>query len=48
MNSSEDIILWADGTWCFAYELEEMGHMSDDYECIPVESNKWNELTNCV
>lgn len=28
--------IWPDGTWCWAYELSEMAHMSDDflpYEC---------------
>ncbi len=28
---SEQICIWADGTWCWKDELGEMTHMSDDY-----------------
>lgn len=27
-----NVIIWADGTWCYDDELSEMTHMSDDYE----------------
>lgn len=30
-NSSEDICVWADKTWCYGHELHTMTHMSDDY-----------------
>ena len=30
----ENIYLWANGTWCYSYELEEMLHMSDDFQII--------------
>ena len=39
--SSEDVILWSDGTWCYRYELHEMTHMSDDYVVLPFESADW-------
>ena len=43
MSSSDDLILWSDGTWCFGYELhDEMTHMSDDYEVIPCGSDRYN------
>lgn len=25
------ICYWPDGTWCYRHELEQMGHMSDDF-----------------
>lgn len=31
MTSDNDLIVWADGTFCFRYELEEYSWMSDDY-----------------
>jgi hypothetical protein len=31
----EDVIVWPDNTWCYRYELHQMGHMSDDYLTIP-------------
>lgn len=42
--SDEDILLWADGTWCYAEELDEMSHMSDDFERVPVDTPRWYEL----
>ena len=32
--SGEDLIVWPDGTKCFASELHEFTWMSDDYERI--------------
>jgi hypothetical protein len=46
VKSLEDIMLWPDGTWCYREELEEMlTWMSDDYEVIPVDAERWIELT---
>lgn len=28
------IAVWADGTWCYPYEIPQMYHMSDDYAFI--------------
>lgn len=42
---SEDILLWSDDTWCFRYELWEMTHMSDDYEVIPFDSPRHEEIS---
>ena len=33
------VIVWADGTWCFDEELEEMTHLSDDYMSIELPDN---------
>ena len=33
-GNNDDICLWADGTWCYPDELEDMTHKSDDYEVI--------------
>lgn len=41
MGCPEDIILWADGSWCFGDELLEMDHMSDDYQILMVDSEEW-------
>lgn len=40
----EDIMLWSDGTWCYRYEVEEMTHMSDDYEILYMDSPMWIEI----
>lgn len=40
-HASEDIIVWADNTWCFRYELHEFNHMSDDYRVIPPDTQEW-------
>ena len=40
----EDIMLWSDGTWCYRYEVEEMTHMSDDYEILYMDSPMWLEI----
>lgn len=42
--SSEDLIVWPDGTMCYREQLEEMSHMSDDYEVVPVGSDRWDQL----
>jgi hypothetical protein len=39
--SSEDILIWADCTWCYRYELSEMNHMSDDYFVLQSDSPNW-------
>lgn len=41
---SEDVMLWPDETWCYRCELPEMDHMSDDYETIPFDTDRWHEL----
>jgi hypothetical protein len=30
-NTSHEICVWPDGTWCEWYEVHEFTHMSDDY-----------------
>lgn len=39
--SDEDILVWADGTWCYRETLHEMSHMSDDYVTLPADSAEW-------
>lgn len=41
MHSDEDIILWSCGTWCFARDLGDYYYMSDDFERIPADSERW-------
>ena len=40
----EDVLLWSDGTWCYRAELANMLHMSDDYECILVDTERYTEF----
>lgn len=42
----EDIIVWADESWCFRYELHEHQHKSDDYQVIAEESEGWFAFLN--
>lgn len=42
MNEETFLIYqWSDGAWCYPEELEEMGHMSDDYA---VRNVRYDEL----
>ncbi|VTU31843.1 hypothetical protein H4CHR_02890 [Variovorax sp. PBS-H4] len=43
---NEDICLWPDDTWCYFEDLEEYLWMSDDFEVIPCDSTRWNEIVN--
>lgn len=43
--SSEDVILWPDGTWCYRHDLEDYSHMSDDYEVVPYGTVSWFGVT---
>lgn len=42
-KSSEDIFLWSDGTQCYReeYELGYYQQMSDDFEVIPVNTERY-------
>jgi hypothetical protein len=40
-TSSEDIIRWPDGSWCFRYELPQYLYKSDDYEVVPFGAADW-------
>lgn len=42
----DDILMWADGTWCFRYELSQMNHLSDDFEVIPFDSERHDAILN--
>lgn len=44
-QSGEDIFVWADGTWCYRYELESMTHMSDDTTLLVYDSAEWQAFT---
>ena len=44
--NGEDLFIWPDGTMCYREELEEMGHMSDDFEVAPVDTPRWVQLIN--
>ena len=40
----DDIYVWPDGTWCYAEELDEYGHMSDDYVIIYFDTADYYEF----
>lgn len=42
--SSEDLVVWPDGTTCFHHELSQFGHKSDDYEVVPQGTALYDEL----
>lgn len=42
--SQDDILLWPDETWCYRYELPEMGFKSDDYETLRVGTKRYDEF----
>ena len=42
--SLEDIFLWCDDTWCYREEIEYMGHMSDDFRIIYVDTEEYVEF----
>lgn len=41
-TSLEDLCIWADGTWCYREDLEEMSFMSDDYEVVSVDDPSYD------
>jgi hypothetical protein len=50
MASPDDIILWPDGGWIYREEAggrepAEAMSRSDDYEVIPVDSERWKRFT---
>ena len=47
-HDPDDMILWADGTWCYRHQLSDMAFMSDDYEEILFNSEAWWELLEDV
>jgi len=45
IGNIEDICIWADGSWCYRYDLEEyLTWMSDDFSIIKEDSVEWRQL----
>ncbi len=42
--NSEDLIVWPDASWCYAYESDEYTYMSDDYERVAFGSGVYELL----
>jgi hypothetical protein len=40
----DDIVVWADNTWCYVHELRQMSHMSDDYEIVSFETEDYDSF----
>ena len=34
-SASDNVLLWADGLWCYGYERDDYGWVSDDYVELP-------------
>jgi hypothetical protein len=45
-TSMDDIILWADTTWCYRSEFTGYGWRSDDYTVISAGCVAWSEFLN--
>ena len=43
--SGEDLIIWPDGDSCNAEDLPGMGHKSDDYLRIAIDSNAYDVVS---
>jgi hypothetical protein len=43
-SSPDDAIVWPDGAWCFRHELAEMSHMSDDFEVVQENDERYRTL----
>jgi len=41
-QSGDDLIVWPDGDSCNAEDLPGMGHKSDDFIRIPIDSNAYD------
>ena len=39
-----EICYWPNGVWCYRHELEQMGHMSDDFSRASLPENSDEEL----
>jgi hypothetical protein len=46
--SSNDLLVWPDGSWCYGFELPEMGHMSDDCMRLAENSPAWSEALESI
>lgn len=46
LASSNDLFLWPDGTRCYRGEYEQgyYQQMSDDFEVVPVDTPRYNNL----
>lgn len=42
---SDDVLVWADGTWCYRENLSEfLTFMSDDFEVLYFDTDRWNSF----
>ena len=44
-HSGDDLIVWPDGDSCNAEDLPGMGHKSDDYLRIPIDSDAYDVVS---
>lgn len=41
----DDLLIWADGTYCYRHELDEYGWMSDDFTVVEFGSTEYLQFT---
>lgn len=41
-QSSEDLIVWADESWCYREDLHQFGWKSDDHHVLYVGTTQWD------
>lgn len=48
MLAQDDILLWADGNWCYGDELSQMSHLSDDYQVLVYWTEEWQKFCESI
>lgn len=44
MYHPDDILLWPNGSWCYRSDVQDMSHLSDDYQVLRADSEQWHEF----
>lgn len=44
MYHPDDILLWPNGNWCYRSDIDDMSHLSDDYQILRADSEQWREF----
>ena len=44
MYHPDDILLWPNGSWCYRSDIQDMSHLSDDYQVLRADSKQWHEF----
>lgn len=47
-SSLEDMIIWADDSWCYREELHDFTWKSDDYRVVSVHSPEYDSVRDSL